>query len=159
MPKSAPAQQVSFVNEHLFDRLSGMETLERGMTREEVVEITTFSLSKVDALIRSGELPAAKVGRRVVIQPRHVRELLEKNIREATVTEPSREARALVGLELIDAAEAVVARDWGRFDALALGPLHAAEAAVLFAVLARKSGQPQQYLAKLRRLVQQSGTD
>jgi excisionase family DNA binding protein len=62
-----------------------METLENALTRQETVEATGLSLRVIDKLIASGELPAAKIGRRVVIQPRHVRELLENNIRETSM--------------------------------------------------------------------------
>lgn len=89
-----------------------METLEGGLTREEVVKLTTLSLGKVDALIASGELPASKVGRRVVIQPRHVRELLEKNaIRPPRLKDlPTRKARVTQGADA-PAGDATQARN------------------------------------------------
>jgi excisionase family DNA binding protein len=40
------------------------------LTRQDAVDITTLSITTIDRLIRAGQLPAVRVGRRVLIPRR-----------------------------------------------------------------------------------------
>ncbi len=142
-----------------------METLERALSRHETVSMTGLSLRVIDKLIESGELPASKIGRRVLIQPRHVRELLEKNTRETTVNRP--DEQELAALTVLRAVEHRVNHDGEAMVKTLRGTgrqvsLRLCEAVELLAYLVRlsdPSDRPAEMLAALRERVQSASSD
>lgn len=138
------------------DVLVLMQADERPLTRNEAAHaLGGLSLGTLDKLISSGELVATRIGRRVVIQPQHLREFLERKVNAPSTHDVSRHEQTHAALRVLAGVKAVVVDDDPDAMLQALRgsarevSLRLAEATSLLAHLCRLSGQPEATLAGL----------
>lgn len=126
------------------------------MSRREAAEVLGLSVGMIDKLIAAEELTTTRLGRRVVIQPKHVREFLEANVRRKS--QPGHEDAAEIASQITDALRLWMNGDragWARIVNESRFPVRTF-AACLFNVVAKfaaESDDREQFLALVGELV------